>query len=166
MLLARQSRSPEELGMSKRPRFARPSEPLRVVIADDHRFYRESLARLLRGIGIEVVREVRDGDGAVRAVDATEPDVVVMDLKLPGLSGLDATRRLAERMAPTPVLMVSVSAREADLTDALLAGANGYVRKDRPVEELIAGIRAAAAGQALIPAPTGTLLRPIRNLRR
>jgi DNA-binding NarL/FixJ family response regulator len=139
---------------------AEPAAPqiLRVVIADDHAVYREGLARLLRENGIEVVAEAADGEAAVRAVEQTAPDVVLVDLRMPGLSGFDATRRLAERSVGSRVLVLSVSAEESDVTDAMSAGASGYVLKDEPVEEVIAGIRAAAAGDPRISPRTATVL--------
>jgi DNA-binding NarL/FixJ family response regulator len=144
----------------------RPPEPLRVVIADDHPYYRKGLARSLQASGIEVVAEAPNGEAAIRAVERTAPDVVVMDLNMPGLSGLsgvEATRVLT-RQSRASVLVLSVSADEADVTDALLAGARGYVLKDRPVEEVIAGIRAAAAGESHIsPALAMLLLRRLRE---
>jgi DNA-binding NarL/FixJ family response regulator len=131
---------------------------LRVVIADDHPFYRDGLARLLRQSGLDVVGEVPNGEAAIRAVEETAPDVVVMDLNMPGLSGVEATRRLSEQAPATRVLVLSVSAQEEDVTDAILAGASGYVLKDGPVEEVVAGIRAAAAGQSLISPRIATIL--------
>jgi two-component system, NarL family, response regulator DevR len=80
-------------------------------------------------------------------------------LKQPGVSGVDATRRLTEQGAPSPVLVLSVSAEESDVTEAICAGASAYVLKDEPVEEVIAGIRAAAAGGARISPGTATALR-------
>jgi DNA-binding NarL/FixJ family response regulator len=133
-------------------------EPLRVVLADDHPFYREGLARLLRENGIDIVADVPNGEAAVAAVVETAPDVVVMDLNMPGMSGLEATRRLAELSPATRVLVLSVSAQEADVTEAILAGANGYVLKDGPIEEVVSGIWAAADGQSVISPRIATLL--------
>ena len=133
-------------------------DSLRVVIADDHAFYRDGLARLLRESGIDVVAEVPNGESAVQAVLELAPDVVVMDLNMPGMSGQEATRRLSELAPASRVLILSVSAQEADGTEAVLAGASGYVLKDGPVEEVLAGIRAAAAGQSLISPRVATLL--------
>jgi DNA-binding NarL/FixJ family response regulator len=126
------------------------AEPLRVVLVDDHPFYREGMARLLRRSGIDVVAEVPNAAAAIRAVGKLAPEVVVMDLNLPGLSGVEATRRITGAFPGCRVLVISVSADPADIGNALLAGASGYVLKDRPVEELVAGIRAAAAGRSLI----------------
>jgi DNA-binding NarL/FixJ family response regulator len=133
-------------------------EPLRVVLVDDHPIYRAGLARLLRESGIDVVAEVPNGESALTAVEELAPDVVVMDLNMPGMSGLEATRRLVEQSPATRVLVVSVSAQEADVTDAILAGASGYILKESPVEEVVAGIRAAAAGQSLISPRIATML--------
>jgi DNA-binding NarL/FixJ family response regulator len=137
---------------------------MRVVIADDHTFYREGLARLLRKFGVDVVGEAPDAEAAVRLVEETSPDVVLLDLRMPGVSGLDAVRMLTEHAAAPRVLVLSVSAEEADVTEAIAAGASGYVLKDEPVEEVIAGIRAAAAGGARIsPGTAGALLGRVRG---
>jgi DNA-binding NarL/FixJ family response regulator len=133
-------------------------EPLRVVLVDDHPVYRAGLARLLRESGVDVVAEVPNGEAALGAVEELAPDVVVMDLNMPGLSGLEATRRLVAQSPATRVLVVSVSAQEADVTDAILAGASGYILKESPVEEVVAGIRAAATGQSLISPRIATML--------
>ena len=138
---------------------SRPAEEtLRVVIADDHPFYRKGLARSLRAHGIEVVAEAPNGEAAIRAVESTSPDVVVMDLKMPGISGLEATRELTQRAVPTRVLVLSVSAEDTDVTEAVLAGASGYVLKELPVEEVIAAIRAAASGGSHLSPPIAMLL--------
>jgi DNA-binding NarL/FixJ family response regulator len=140
------------------------TEPLRVVIADDHPVYRGGLAGLLRQVGIDVVAEVPDGEAAIRAVTEHAPDVMVMDLNMPGISGLEATRRLTAQAPATRVLVLSVSAQEADVTDAILAGACGYVLKEAPVEDVAAAIRAAAAGQSVISPRIATmLLRRVRD---
>lgn len=137
----------------------KPSKSLRVVIADDHPFYREGLARMLRENGIEVVGEVGNAQAAIGAVRETAPDVVIMDLRMPGLSALEATRRLSEQAPGSRVLVVSASAQEADMAEAIMAGARGYVLKDEPVEELLAVIRLVAVGEALISSRIATALR-------
>jgi DNA-binding NarL/FixJ family response regulator len=141
-----------------------PEERLRVVLADDHAFYRQGLANLLRNFGIDVVGEAAHGLAAIEQVEETAPDVVVMDLNMPRLSGVEATRRLTERVPVSRVLVVSVSEEATDVTEAILAGASGYVLKDSPVEEVVAGIRAAAAGDSLIsPRIASTLLLKLRE---
>jgi DNA-binding NarL/FixJ family response regulator len=148
----------------------RPYEPNslgspRVVIADDHPFFRTTVAGVLRDNGMDVAAEVSSGEAAIEAVAQTEPDVAVMDLKMPGVSGLEATRRLTAAYPATHVVMLSVSAREDDLIDAVLAGASGYVLKDAPPDELIGTILAAAAGDPLVsPRIAAALLRRVREL--
>jgi DNA-binding NarL/FixJ family response regulator len=147
-----------------RKRAAASPRILRVVIADDHPFYRQGLARLLSQSGVEVVGEAANGPDAIELVERTAPDVAVVDLNMPGMSGVEVTRRLNERMPASRVLVVSVSAQEEDVTEAILAGASGYVLKDGPVEEVVAGIQAAAAGESLLsPRIAGTLLDRIRD---
>jgi two-component system response regulator DegU len=136
----------------------------RVVLVDDHPLYRQGLARLLVGLGIEVVAEAGNGLEAVAAVEEHAPDVVVVDLNMPGMSGLEVTRRLIERAPASRVLVLSVSAQEGDVTEALLAGASGYVLKESPVQEVVAGIQAAAAGESLVsPRIASMLLRKVRD---
>jgi len=136
----------------------------RVVIADDHPFFRTSIAKLLREHGMQVAAEVGSGEAAVRAVAETSPQVVVMDLKMPGVSGLEATRRLTDSHPATHVVVLSVSTNENDVIDAVLSGASGYVLKDAPPGELIEAIRAAAAGEPVVSARVAeALLRRIRE---
>lgn len=142
------------------------SPPCRVVIADDHPFYRRGLISALRESGIDVVREVGDGDAAVRAVAETAPDMVLMDLNMPRVSGLDATRRLTERFPSVPVVILSVSAEEADVAGAIQAGAIGYLLKESPPEEVVAAIRDAVAGRPVVSARlSGILMQSVHGLR-
>jgi DNA-binding NarL/FixJ family response regulator len=138
-------------------------EKLRVVLVDDHPVYRQGLAKLLVECGVDVVAQAGNGPDAIRIVEQMAPDVVVMDINMPGMSGVDVTRRLIERMPASRVLVVSVSAQEEDVTEAILAGASGYVLKDGPVEEVVAGIRAAANGESLISPRIATML--LRKMR-
>jgi DNA-binding NarL/FixJ family response regulator len=143
---------------------AMPVQALRVVIADDHPFYREGLARLLRKSGIEVVGEAPNGEAAIRAAEETAPDVVIMDLNMPGMSGVEATRRLIERAPGCRVLVLSVSAQDEDVTKAMRGGAAGYLLKEAPVDEVVAGIKAAAADRPLVsPRVATVLLRRVRH---
>jgi DNA-binding NarL/FixJ family response regulator len=136
------------------------SGSLRVVIADDHPFYRAGLAGMLRDSGFEVVDEAANGEAAIRSAAQSVPDVLIMDLNMPGMSGVEATRRLAEHAPFTRVLVLSVSAQEVDVTEAILAGASGYVLKDGPVEEIVAAIRTIAAGRSFVsPGIAQMLLR-------
>jgi DNA-binding NarL/FixJ family response regulator len=119
---------------------------------------------MLRENAIEVAAEVGSGEAAVEAVAETTPQVVVMDLKMPGVSGLEATRRLTASHPATHVVVLSVSTNENDVIDAVLSGASGYVLKDSPPGELIAAIQAAAGGEPVVsPRIAAALLRRIRE---
>ena len=121
-------------------------EHVKVVIVDDHALFRHGLTDLLREEGLDVVGHVHNGEEGLRLARSTRPDVVVMDLHMPGIGGVEATRRLtAERDAPAVVVM-TVSSESDDVRAALHAGARGYVLKDAPSEEIAAAVRAAAAG--------------------
>jgi two-component system nitrate/nitrite response regulator NarL len=139
---------------------------MRVVIADDHAHYRRALGRMLRAWRIDVVAEVGDARAAVRAVADSAPDVALLDVQMPGASGADAARAIARRYPETAVLMLSVFDEEAEVVEAMVAGACGHVLKDRPVEELIAAIEAAAAGNPVVtPSVASVLLRRFRMYR-
>ena len=123
---------------------------VRVVVVDDHDLFRQGVRALLENQGMHVIGEAGDGDDAVRLVIHSAPDVVVMDLNMPRMSGVEATRRLAEVSPATRVVVLSMSADEETVADALLAGACGYVLKDGPPGEIAAAVQAAAAGHVLI----------------
>lgn len=133
---------------------------IRVLLADDHGLVREGLSRLLGSVeDIEVVATAIDGPDAVRLADEHRPDVILMDLRMPGMDGSEATRRVLEN-DPTPqvVILTSFSERDEILT-ALDAGAIGYLLKDAEPDELIRGIRAAAQGESpLAPRAARTLI--------
>lgn len=125
--------------------------------------FRRGLAKQLARFDVEVVEEAANGWAAIRAVERTAPDVVVLDLNMPALSGPLAIRRLLDRVPESRVLVLSVSADEVDVVEAILAGASGYVLKDGPVEDVVAGVRALAAGKSLIsPRIAAMLLQQIR----
>lgn len=139
----------------------------RVVLADDHPCYRQGLAKLLRESGVEVVAEAGNGWAALKAVESTSPDVVALDLSIPGPSGAEVTRRLTQRIPPQPVIVLSVSAEEEDVRAALLAGASGYFLKDGPVGDVVAGIDAAVGGEShFSPRIASMLLRRVRARER
>jgi DNA-binding NarL/FixJ family response regulator len=125
-------------------------EPLRVVIADDHPHYRAGLGRELRASGIEVVAEAPNATAAIGAVAEHGPDVLIMDLNMPGMRGVEAIRRLGERAPHTRVVVLTVSAESPDMADAMLSGAAGYVLKDDLPEHIVEAVRAAAAGDSAI----------------
>jgi DNA-binding NarL/FixJ family response regulator len=123
---------------------------LRVVIADDHALFRRGLVRLLAEAGMQVVGEAADGVQAVQLCTELEPDVVVMDLHMPGMSGIDATRQIVGARLRTQVAVLTVSAEESKVIDALLAGACGYLLKDADAEQVVTAIQAAARGESVI----------------
>jgi DNA-binding NarL/FixJ family response regulator len=139
-------------------------ELIRVVVVDDHDVFRRGLVRLLAEHGLEVVGEARNGEEAIEIITEVVPDVAVMDLILPGMPGIEAIRELSSSAPKTRVLVLTISVSEADVTKAILAGACGYLIKDASIQEIIDGIRAAAAGESLIsPKIAGTLLERIRT---
>src|SRR5215210_2443113 len=123
---------------------------LRVVLVDDHDLFRTGLRNLLEEQGVQIVAEASDGAAALGLVRELAPDVVVMDLNMPGMNGIEATREIA-RLAPlTRVVVLTISDQDDDVIDAILAGACGYLLKDSSIQDLMQGIRAAAIGEALI----------------
>jgi DNA-binding NarL/FixJ family response regulator len=128
----------------------RDLEGLRVVIVDDHDLFRSGLRNLLEDEGVQVVAEAAGGGEAVRMVRELAPDVVVMDLNMPTMGGVEATRHITSIAPLTRVVMLTISDEDADVMDAILAGACGYLLKDSSIQDLIAGIRAASRGESLI----------------
>jgi DNA-binding NarL/FixJ family response regulator len=139
----------------------------RVLVVDDQRLFRGGLRDVLEESGIEIAGEADSGEEAVELAAALSPDVVIMDLKLPGISGAEATRRLLAAEPELSVLVLTVSAEGEDIDDALAAGARGYLLKDASARELVAGVRAVAAGEAaLSPAVASRLVASLRDARR
>ena len=134
---------------------------IRVLLADDHEIVRQGLRSLLeREDDIEVVAEVADGFEAVKLAGEITPHVVVMDLSMAGMNGIEATRRIAAEVPQTRVLCLSMHADEEYLWAALEAGAAGYVLKESSSSELVEGIRTVLRGQKyLSPALTGTVMK-------
>jgi DNA-binding NarL/FixJ family response regulator len=136
----------------------------RVVIIDDHELFRGGLAALLEERGIVVVGESGLAVEGIRLVGDLHPDVALMDLNLPGISGIAATQRLSASAPLVRVLVLTVSADAQSVTDALLAGACGYLLKDAPIEHVVEGIRAAARGESSIsPRIASQLVRRLRE---
>jgi DNA-binding NarL/FixJ family response regulator len=125
-------------------------DALRVVIADDHQLFREGLKGMLEDAGMEVVGEAADGADAAALVQKLQPQVAVLDLNMPGTSGLQALRRIARSNPDIQTVVLTVSADDGDVLEALAAGACGYLLKDTNVERLADGIRQAAAGHMVL----------------
>jgi DNA-binding NarL/FixJ family response regulator len=120
---------------------------IRVLIVDDHSVVRRGLETLLRSVeDIEVVGTATDGEGALRCAGELKPDVVLMDLSMPNVDGIESTRRLLAEHPEMRVVVLTSFAEQRKVFDALAAGANGYLLKDATPDQLIAGVRAAYAG--------------------
>jgi DNA-binding NarL/FixJ family response regulator len=128
----------------------RSGDTLRVLIVDDHDLFRTGLRNLLEEQGVVIVAEAASGAEAVKIVRELAPDVVVMDLNMPGMGGVDATRHITAAAPLTRVVMLTISEEDNDVMDAILAGACGYLLKDSSIQDLMAGIRAASHGESLI----------------
>jgi DNA-binding NarL/FixJ family response regulator len=141
----------------------RGAETLRVLIVDDHDLFRTGLRNLLEEQGVQVVGEAATGGEAVRSVQELAPDVVIMDLNMPGMGGVDATRHIAGVSPLTRVVVLTISDQDADVMDAILAGACGYLLKDSSIQDLMAGIQAAFRGESLIsPTIAAKVLQRVR----
>ena len=135
----------------------------RVLLVDDHDLFRTGLRNLLADQGVDVVGEAQTGAEALGLVRELAPDVVVMDLNMPGMNGVEATRQINVLAPLTRVLVLTISDEDADVLDAILAGASGYLLKDSSIQELLQGIRSAAVGEALIsPHIASKVLQRIR----
>jgi DNA-binding NarL/FixJ family response regulator len=136
---------------------------VRVLIVDDHDLFRTGLRNLLEDEGVQIVGEASAGQEALNIVRELAPDVVVMDLNMPGMGGVEATRHISTIAPLTRVVMLTISDQDNDVIDAILAGACGYLLKDSSIQELIAGIRAASRGESLIsPTIASKVLQRLR----
>ena len=124
-----------------------PDERLRLVVADDHPIWRDAVERDLAGAGFDVVGTAGDGAKAVRVCAATVPDVLVCDLQMPGLSGVEVTRAVVP--LGVKVLVLSASGEQADVLEAVKAGATGYLLKSSSTAELLEAVRRTAVGEAV-----------------
>ena len=122
---------------------------IRVLLADDHSLVRDGLGRLLASVpDIEVVAAAADGREAIRLAQEHRPDVILMDLRMPGMDGSEATRRLLEEDPATQVVILTSFSERDEILSALDAGAIGYLLKDAEPDEVIRGVRAAAHGES------------------
>jgi len=147
---------------------ARSSDDIRVMICDDHALFRRGLIMVLESEDdIDVVAEAEDGEDAVEKAVEFVPDVVLMDVRMPGVDGIEATRRIAEKVPTAKILMLTVSDEEEDLYEAIKAGATGYLLKEVSIEEVAPAARAVVAGQSLIsPSMASKLLGEFSNLAK
>jgi len=125
-----------------------------IVLADDHQIVRQGLRALLKSVpDLELLGEASDGLETVRLAERRQPDVLVVDLMMPGLNGMDVARQVAKRSPRTRVVVLSMHSNEAYVVEALRAGAKAYVLKEAGAEELVAAIRAAAQGRRYFSPP-------------
>jgi DNA-binding NarL/FixJ family response regulator len=138
---------------------------IRLVIADDHPIVRDGLSGMFAADpDFEVVGEAGDGAEAIRLAEALRPDVILMDLQMPGVDGVAAIAQLAERGVRARVLVLTTYDTDGYVVPAIEAGATGYLLKDAPRDELLRAVRAAADGQTVLaPSVAGTLMNHVRT---
>lgn len=138
---------------------------IRLLLADDHRMLREGLRRSMTDQGFDVVGEARDGDEAIALVEEHEPDVVLMDVTMPGVDGVEATRQIRDAFDEVRVVMLTMHADQEILAAAIRAGASGYLVKDCSTDEIASAVRMAAGGEtALSPQLAASMLNEVRKL--
>jgi len=145
-----------------------PAEPIRVLVVDDHELYRRGLLIVLaQEPDIEVIGEAGSGDGAVALAADLGPDLVLMDVRMPRSDGIAACRTIKAASPTTKIVMLTASEDEADLYEAIKAGASGYLLKESSIEEVVAAIRATHEGQALLnPTMAAKLLAEFATMAR
>jgi DNA-binding NarL/FixJ family response regulator len=145
---------------------AGPEEPIRVMVVDDHPMWRDGIRADLEGDAVaEVVAEASDGEEAVKRARAAMPEVILMDLSMRGMGGVEATRQIVEESPHVRVLVLTASGDEADVLNAIKAGAAGYLLKSATPEELADTVRRVARGEQVIqPELAGLVLDEFRRL--
>jgi two-component system, NarL family, response regulator LiaR len=139
------------------------AEGIRVLLVDDHDLFRTGLRTLLEEHGVEIVGEAPSGEDALEVVKEHAPDVVLMDLQMPGMGGVEATREIAAAAPLTRVVVLTISDQDSDVMDAVVAGACGYLLKDASIQELLRGIESASVGESLIsPSIAAKVLQRLR----
>ncbi len=136
---------------------------LRVVLVDDHHLFRAGLRGMLETDGITVIGEAADGARAVKLVREVAPDATIVDLKMPNTSGIRAIQEIVSENPDARLLVLTVSAKESDVIEALAAGAHGYLLKDTSPDELVRGIRLVAKGHAVF---SGDVARTLARSHR
>ncbi len=141
------------------PPAARGQDPIRVLVVDDHALFRRGLEMVLDAEpDIEVVAEAADGAEALARAVETTPDIVLMDVRMPRRGGIDACTLIKDAVPSAKIIMLTISDEEADLYEAIKAGAMGYLLKEISIEEVAGAVRAVAEGQSLISPSMATKL--------
>jgi DNA-binding NarL/FixJ family response regulator len=153
---------------AEQPRSLDHPEPIRAMIVDDHALFRRGLEMVLdEEADIEVVDQASDGSEAVEKAGESLPDVVLMDIRMPRSSGIEACRAMKEVAPSAKIVMLTISDEEEDLFEAIRAGASGYLLKDLPLDEVAETVRAVHGGQSLInPSMAGKLLTEFATLAK
>jgi DNA-binding NarL/FixJ family response regulator len=153
---------------AQRPDSGRGPEPIRVLIADDHALFRRGLEMVLEEEDdIDLVGQASDGTEAVAVAGEALPDVVLMDIRMPKITGIEACRATKEVAPSAKIVMLTISDEEEDLFEAIRAGASGYLLKDIPLDEVAEAVRAVHGGQSLInPSMAGKLLSEFATLAK
>ncbi len=137
---------------------------IRLMLADDHRMLREGLGRSMREQGFDVVGEASDGAEAVAMAQRVRPDVILMDVTMPEMDGVEACRQVRLELPGTQVVMLTMHADQEVLASAIRAGASGYLVKDCSTEEIASAVRMAASGEtALSPQLAASMLNEVRK---
>jgi DNA-binding NarL/FixJ family response regulator len=147
-------------------RFQRATDRVEVFLVEDHGYFRQGMSELLAAhdSGVAIVGDAGSAEEALRQIPKLQPDVVLMDIHLPGKSGIEAIRQLSLICPLVHVLILSGSGEDGDVVEAILAGARGYLLKSSPVPEIAAGVRAAAAGGSVLsPMVASYLLDHVRK---
>lgn len=141
------------------------TKTIRLMLADDHRMLREGLRRSMADQGFDVVGEARDGEEAVRLAEDLHPDVILMDVTMPEMDGVEATRQIKQDRSDVRIVMLTMHADQEVLASAIRAGASGYLVKDCSTEEIASAVRMAASGEtALSPQLAASMLDEVRKL--
>jgi DNA-binding NarL/FixJ family response regulator len=137
---------------------------IKVIVVDDHELFRRGIIELLQERGVDVVGEAALGADAIRQASELGPGVVLMDLSMPGMSGIEATQRMTAAAPLARVLVLTMMTEDEYVMNALLAGACGYLLKDAPIDRIVEGIEAAAHGESVIsPRIASRLVRRLRE---
>lgn len=138
---------------------------IRILIADDHTIFRQGLAQMLGSVDeFGLLSEAADGREALRLIAEIKPDVAILDVSMPGLSGLEVTKEAIRQQLPTRIILLTMHGEPEAVSRALRAGARGYVLKDNAFEDLVYAIKAVAAGGTFVsPSVAASLLKPIEE---